>query len=240
MADSSPLLEVEGLQVAYGDLQVLWGVSLAIEEGEIATLIGSNGAGKTTLLRALSGLLRILAGNVRFAGRPLDGLPPNLIAALGVAHVPEGRGIFPNMTVAENLALGAYNPVARAGERRSFEWVLSLFPVLEERLRQDAGTMSGGEQQMLAVGRALMSQPRLIMLDEPSQGLQPNLVDALFETIAKVARQGVAILLVEQNVRETLAIADRFYVLETGRIVHHGKGGDALSDARLREAYLGL
>src|ERR1700733_8953723 len=162
------------------------------------------------------------------------------IAALGIAHVPEGRGIFPNMTVAENLSLGAYNPAVRAQERQNFEWVVSLFPVLRERLKQDAGTMSGGEQQMLSVGRALMAQPRLILLDEPSQGLQPNLVDQLFETIAKVARQGVAVLLVEQNVRETLEIADQFYVLQTGRIVHSGKSGDALSDASLREAYLGL
>jgi branched-chain amino acid transport system ATP-binding protein len=240
MPDKRCLLEVENLQVGYGDLQVLWGVSLTVAAGEIVTLIGSNGAGKTTLLRTVSGLLLKLSGTICFAGQRLDNLPPHRIAALGIAHVPEGRGIFPNMTVAENLSLGAYNPAVRAQERQNFEWVVSLFPVLRERLKQDAGTMSGGEQQMLSVGRALMAQPRLILLDEPSQGLQPNLVDQLFETIAKVARQGVAVLLVEQNVRETLEIADQFYVLETGRIVHRGKGGEALSDASLREAYLGL
>jgi branched-chain amino acid transport system ATP-binding protein len=240
MPDKLHLLEVENLQVAYGDLQVLWEVSLTVAAGEIATLIGSNGAGKTTVLRTLSGLLRKLSGTVRFAGQPLDDLAPHRIAALGIAHVPEGRGIFPNMTVAENLSLGAYNPAVRAHERQNFEWVVSLFPVLCQRLKQAAGTMSGGEQQMLAVGRALMAEPRLILLDEPSQGLQPNLVDQLFETIVKVARQGVGVLLVEQNVRETLEIADRFYVLETGRIVHRGTGGDALSDVSLREAYLGL
>jgi branched-chain amino acid transport system ATP-binding protein len=234
------LLEVEDLQVAYGDLQVLWGVSLTVAVGEIATLIGSNGAGKTTLLRALSGIVRKLSGTVRFAGQLINELPPHRIASLGIAHVPEGRGIFPNMTVAENLSLGAYNPAVRAQQKRNFEWVVSLFPLLRQRLKQDAGTMSGGEQQMLAVGRALMAEPQLILLDEPSQGLQPNLVDQLFETIAKVARQGVAVLLVEQNVAETLELADRFYVLETGRIVHRGKGGDALSDANLRAAYLGL
>jgi branched-chain amino acid transport system ATP-binding protein len=231
---------VTGLDVAYGDLQILWGVALEVAPRSVTTLIGSNGAGKTTLLKTISGLLRPRAGSIRLDGTPIEGRDPHHIAARGIAHVPEGRRIFPMMTVAENLALGAYNPAVRAREAENLDWVLTLFPILRERLRQLAGTMSGGEQQMLAIGRALMMAPRLVLMDEPSQGLQPSLVTLLFETIRKITGRGLTVLLVEQNVQESLEIADRFYILETGRVVRSGESREMLTDAHLREAYLGL
>jgi branched-chain amino acid transport system ATP-binding protein len=231
---------VTGLDVAYGDLQILWGVALEVAPRSVTTLIGSNGAGKTTLLKTISGLLRPRAGSIRLDGTPIEGRDPHHIAARGIAHVPEGRRIFPMMTVAENLALGAYNPAVRAREAENLDWVLTLFPILRERLRQLAGTMSGGEQQMLAIGRALMMAPRLVLMDEPSQGLQPSLVTLLFETIRKITGRGLTVLLVEQNVQESLEIADRFYILETGLVVRSGESREMLTDAHLREAYLGL
>ena len=234
------ILQVEDLDVFYGDLQVLWRASLAVERGSITTLIGANGAGKTTLLRGISGLLHPRTGAIRFEGRPITGLPPEAIAALGIAHVPEGRHIFPNMTVSENLSLGSHRRGVRANAAQNREWVFSLFPVLRDRLRQGAGTMSGGEQQMLAIGRALMMEPSFILMDEPSQGLQPSLVTRLFETITLIARRGLTVLLVEQNVQESLEIADCFYIMEAGRIVRRGRSGEMLADADLRSAYLGL
>ncbi len=240
MADPAPLLAISGLQVFYGDLQILWDVSLEVPEGTITTLIGSNGAGKTTTLKAISGLLAPRAGNIRFAGQPIHGLEPHRVASLGVAHVPEGRHVFPKMTVAENLALGAYAPDARARQAENLEWVLSLFPALRSRLKQAAGTMSGGEQQMVAIGRALMMQPRLVVMDEPSQGLQPSLVTLLFDTIVRIKERGLTVLLVEQNVQETLEVADLFYIMESGRIERSGASREMLTDERLREAYLGL
>jgi branched-chain amino acid transport system ATP-binding protein len=234
------LLAVSGLDVYYGDLHILWDVTLEVAPRSITTLIGSNGAGKTTLLKTISGLLRPRVGTIRLDGEPIEGREPHRIAALGVAHVPEGRRIFPMMTVAENLALGAYHPAVRARERQNLEWVLALFPVLRQRLDQLAGTMSGGEQQMLAIGRALMMEPKLVLMDEPSQGLQPTLVTLLFETIRKITERGLTVLLVEQNVQESLEIADRFYILETGRVVRTGESREMLTDAHLREAYLGL
>ncbi len=240
MAERAPLLAVEQLQVSYGDLQILWNVSLEVAPGTITTLIGSNGAGKTTLLKTISGLLKPRSGRIAFLGEPIAGKEPHSIAALGIAHVPEGRRIFPNMTVAENLALGAYASRVRPREAANLDWVLSLFPALGGRLGQLAGTMSGGEQQMLAIGRALMMEPRLILMDEPSQGLQPSLVTLLFETITRISERGLTVLLVEQNVQESLEIADGFYILETGRIVRHGASREMLTDEHLREAYLGL
>jgi branched-chain amino acid transport system ATP-binding protein len=234
------LLAVSGLDVYYGDLHILWDVSLEVAPGSVTTLIGSNGAGKTTLLKTISGLLRPRVGAIRLDGEPIEGREPHRIAARGVAHVPEGRRIFPMMTVAENLALGAYHPAVRAREPQNLDWVLTLFPVLRQRLDQLAGTMSGGEQQMLAIGRALMMEPKLVLMDEPSQGLQPTLVTLLFETIRKITERGLTVLLVEQNVQESLEIADRFYILETGRVVRTGESREMLTDAHLREAYLGL
>ena len=234
------ILEIRDLDVFYGDLQILWQSSLVVPRGSITTLIGANGAGKTTLLRSISGLVQPRAGCISFEGRPLTGMEPEAIAALGIAHVPEGRHIFPNMTVAENLALGAHRRRVRASAGRNREWVFSLFPILRDRLHQMAGTMSGGEQQMLAIGRALMMEPALVLMDEPSQGLQPSLVTRLFETITLIAKRGLTVLLVEQNVQESLEVADWFYIMETGRIVRRGRSGEMLADADLRAAYLGL
>jgi branched-chain amino acid transport system ATP-binding protein len=237
---TAPLLAVERLSVFYGDLQILWETSLDVMPGTITTLIGANGAGKTTMLRAISGLLRPRGGDVRFEGRSIAGLPAHAVAAAGIAHVPEGRHVFPKMTVAENLALGAYGATGRAREAENLESVLALFPVLRTRYRQMAGTMSGGEQQMLAIARALMMEPKLVLMDEPSQGLQPSLVTLLFDTIRRIKARGLTVLLIEQNVQETLEIADRFYILESGRIERAGESRDMLGDQRLREAYLGL
>ncbi len=234
------LLSVDGLAAGYGDLQVLWDVSLRVEEGSLTTLIGGNGGGKTTTLRSISGLLPARRGAIHFAGRDLAGVSPNRIAGAGIAHVPEGRRVFPLMTVAENLELGAYAARARTERAATLREVFALFPPLAERRRQIAGSLSGGEQQMLAIGRALMARPRLLMLDEPSIGLMPRLVDDLFETLAEINRRGLTVLLVEQNVREAMALATHFYVLENGRIVRAGTGGEFVEDEQLREAYLGV
>ena len=232
------LLEVRDLRVAYGAIEAIKGISLDVEEGQVVTLIGTNGAGKTTTLRTLSGLLKPLAGEVTFDGKRLDSMKAHDIVKQGVAHSPEGRRIFPLMTVEENLELGAYSRKgATTGE--DVASVFTRFPRLEERRAQKAGTLSGGEQQMLAIGRALMSRPRMLMLDEPSMGLSPIMIQLIFQTIAELKAAGTTILLVEQNASAALALADVGYVLETGRVVLSGPGKDLLKDDKVRKAYLG-
>jgi len=233
------LLEVEGLDVYYGAVHALKGVSLHAEPGEIVTLIGANGAGKTTLLRTISGLIRARAGTVRFDGRDLTRVPPHEIVGLGISQSPEGRMVFANLSVEDNLELGAYRRRDRAGILAVRERVYSLFPRLMERRRQNAGTLSGGEQQMLAIGRALMSRPRLLLLDEPSLGLAPLLVREIFKTIVEINRAGVTVLLVEQNAHMALTIAGRGYVLETGRVRLTDKAASLLQNDEVKRAYLG-
>jgi branched-chain amino acid transport system ATP-binding protein len=231
------LLEIDGLAVRYGAVQALRNVSLRVGEGEIVTLLGANGAGKTTTLRTISGLLHPVAGSVRFDGEPIDGLPAHRIVGLGIGHVPEGRRVFPRMSVQENLQMGAYRDRSHAKE--DTERVLGLFPVLGERRRQDAGTLSGGEQQMLAIGRALMGRPRLLLLDEPSMGLAPLIVARIFDIIRQINSGGTTILLVEQNAAQALRLASRGYVLATGEVVLEGGAGELLANPRVRSAYLG-
>ncbi len=234
------LLTVESLRAGYGRIQVLWDVGFHVNRGEIACLVGANGAGKTTLLRAVTGVVRP-AGAVQFDGRSIAGLSTASVARLGIAHVPEGRHLFPAMTVLEHLELGAaFVPGAWARLKETMESVFALFPRLRERQRQLAGTMSGGEQQMLAVGRALMARPKMLLVDEPSLGLAPVLVQALFGALREINRAGMTVLLVEQNVRQTLQMAHRGYVLENGRITLAGTGTDLLSNEHVRVAYLGL
>ena len=232
------LLEVRDLHVAYGAVQAIKGISLDVEEGQVVTLIGANGAGKTTTLRALSGLLKATSGEMRFDGKPLNGVPAHKIVARGIAQSPEGRKIFPLMTVQENLELGGFS---RRGESlvKDIDGVFERFPRLLERRAQKAGTLSGGEQQMLAIGRALMSRPRLLMLDEPSMGLAPIMIQLVFSTIAELKEAGSTILLVEQNASAALGLADRGYVLETGRVVLSGTGRELRDDVNVRKAYLG-
>ncbi|MBI4271027.1 MAG: ABC transporter ATP-binding protein [Candidatus Rokubacteria bacterium] len=234
------MLEVRDLSVAYGDVRVVHGVGLRVGEGEIVSLVGANGAGKTTTLRAISGLMPALGGDILFEGRSLAGLGPSHIVELGVAHVPEGRQLFTNMTVAENLEMGAYLPRARAALDTSVHWVTALFPRLGERRQQVAGTLSGGEQQMLAIGRALMSRPRLLILDEPSLGLAPLMVKAIFEAVQRINAEGTTVLLVEQNLAQSLRLSHRGYVLETGRIVLEGTAEALLDNPHTRRAFLGL
>ena len=234
------MLIVENLQVFYGDVQALWGISFSVTGGEIVTLLGGNGAGKTTALRTISGILRPAGGYVRFQEEEITRLAPHAIVARGVGHIPEGRKLWPGMTVLENLELGAYSTAARPRSPESLGWVFTLFPRLEERKRQRAGTLSGGEQQMLAIARALMARPKLLMLDEPSLGLAPLLVADLFRVVREINAQGVTVLLVEQNVHQALQIAHRAYVLETGRIIREGTARDLLADPSIKEAYLGL
>ncbi|WP_376792949.1 ABC transporter ATP-binding protein [Thermoflexus sp.] len=235
-------LKVEALRAAYGPVQVLHGVSLQVGAGEIATVIGANGAGKTTLLRAISGLLRPTAGRIWFDGQEITGWPPERIVALGLVQIPERRQLFASMSVEDNLYLGAYLRLRR-GERRAVEEdlkrVYELFPRLRERRRQIAGTLSGGEQQMLAIGRGLMARPRMLLLDEPSLGLAPLLVQELFRVIRSLREQGLTMLLVEQNARQALRAADRAYVMEAGRIVREGPAVELLEDPTLQAAYLG-
>ena len=234
------MLEVSAISVAYGDVRVLHRVSLRVEAGEIVSLLGANGAGKTTTLRAISGLIPVQEGGVTFEGRPLTGLSPSRIVERGIAHVPEGRQLFTNMTVEENLEMGAYLPQAKAARTETLTRVLELFPRLGERQRQVAGTLSGGEQQMVAIGRALMSRPRLLVLDEPSLGLAPIVVKSIFETVKRINADGTTVLLVEQNLAESLRLSDRGYVLETGKIAMEGRGIDLLADPHTRKAFLGL
>ncbi len=234
------LLALRGVDVAYGDLPALTGVDLVIEPGEILSVVGANGAGKTTMLRAISGLLRPRAGEIVLDGARLDRLPSHAVVERGVVQVPEGRKIFPGLTVLENLELGSYPRAARAHRRESLERVLGLFPILAERRHQPAGTMSGGQQQMLAIGRALMARPRLLMLDEPSLGLAPRIVQEIFRIIGEINRAGTTVLLVEQNTRQALALAGRGYVLENGRVVLAGPGRALLDNAHVQRAYLGM
>ncbi|HEY8531012.1 MAG TPA: ABC transporter ATP-binding protein [Limnochorda sp.] len=233
------MLEVRDLHVYYGPIHALKGISLSVNEGEIVTLIGANGAGKTTLLRAISGLAPARRGNITFQGRSLLRQLPEDIVRLGISHVPEGRRIFANLTVRENLELGAFLRRDRAEQARDLERVFDLFPRLKERLHQVAGTLSGGEQQMLAIGRALMARPRLLLLDEPSLGLAPLLVRTIFDVIREINSQGTTILLVEQNAHMALSIAHRAYVLETGRIVLAGPADELRQSEAIRAAYLG-
>ncbi len=234
------LLEVEKIGAAYGEVRALWDVSFFVRDGEIVTLLGANGAGKTTTMRVISGLLRPIAGEVRLAGQAIHRLPAPRIVQSGIVQIPEGRRLWPRMTVLENLELGAYSPASRPRRDESMAWVFSLFPRLAERRTQLAGTLSGGEQQMLAIGRGLMSRPRLLMLDEPSLGLAPILVREVFSIIRKINAEGVTVLLVEQNVRQALEIATRGYVLETGRITRSGSASDLLEDPEIKRAYLGM
>jgi len=236
----SALLEVRDLMLAYGDVQVLFGVSLEVNEGEIVTLLGSNGAGKTTTLRAVSGLRPPRAGDVRFRGETLLATPASRRAELGIALVPEGRELWPQLTVRENLELGAYTRSARGRAAQNLEKVFSMFPRLRERHAQFAGSLSGGEQQMCAIGRALMSEPRLLMMDEPSLGLAPILVDQIFDIVRTLHGQGITILLVEQNLQKALEVAQRGYVIETGRVKLSGSSAQLLADPAIRSAYLGL
>jgi branched-chain amino acid transport system ATP-binding protein len=234
------MLEVKGINVYYGPLQVLFDVSLSVKEKEIATVIGPNGAGKTTLLKTISGLLHPKSGSIRFLGEEISSLPAEVVVRRGVAHVPEGRGLFPYMTVLENLQLGAYTKEARSKMKETLEEVFELFPRLKERKDQLAYTLSGGEQQMLAIGRALMSRPKLLMLDEPSQGLAPKLVKSVMQTLEELNARGITILLVEQNVHHALNLADRGFVLENGRVVLEGAAQELLNNSHVKSAYLGI
>lgn len=233
------MLEVNNIDVYYGDLQALWDVSLTVQEGEVVALIGPNCAGKSTTLKTISGLLRPRTGGVSFNGVRLDNEPAHRIVRSGVSLVPEGKRLFPGMSVLENLELGAFIPENRKARGESLTLVYKLFPVLEQRKSQRAGTLSGGEQQMLAIGRGLMSKPKLLLLDEPSLGLAPILAKSIFEVTSQINKSGVSILLVEQNVRIALELANRAYIIESGRIVGHGDAKDLLDDKRVREAYLG-
>ena len=233
------MLKIEDINVYYGNIQALKGVSMEINEGEIVTLIGANGAGKSTLLKTISGLLKPKQGKVLFEGDSIGGKAAQAIVKLGISHVPEGRRVFANMTVAENLELGAYLRKDKDGIHKDVEKVYELFPRLLERIKQQAGTLSGGEQQMLAMGRALMAKPRLLLLDEPSMGLAPLLVKQIFNIIQEISESGTTILLVEQNANLALSIADRAYVVETGRIVLSGNAEELTSSEEIKMAYLG-
>ncbi len=234
------MLKATGVNVFYGDVQVLWDVSFEVGEGEIVALIGANGAGKSTTLKTVSGLLRPASGSLEFQGTRLDRIKPHHIIDRGIAHVPEARRLFPQMTVEENLELGALRGEAKKKRKQTIERVFTRFPRLKERRRQLAGTLSGGEQQMAAVGRGLMSLPKMLLFDEPTLGLSPLLVQEIFEVVREVKNDGVTVLIVEQNVRQTLAVSDRAYVLETGSIVRQGTGRELLDDEDVRKAYLGV
>ncbi len=233
------MLEVEGISVFYGNIAAVKDLSLNVQQGEIVTLIGSNGAGKSTTLRTVSGLLKPRAGQMRFFGKPITGVAAHEIVAMGIAQSPEGRRIFPRMTVAENLDLGAFLRKDKAGIAEDQERMLELFPRLRERIGQKAGTLSGGEQQMLAVARALMARPKLLLLDEPSMGLAPVLVDVIFATIRRIRESGTTVLVVEQNARAALSVADRAYVLESGMIKLQGSARELRNDPEIAKAYLG-
>jgi branched-chain amino acid transport system ATP-binding protein len=231
------LLQVDEIEVRYGSIRALKGISFEVGEGEIVALLGANGAGKTTTQKTISGMLRPTLGSIVYDGQRIDGIAAHDLIRLGICHVPEGRHVFPRMTVAENLEMGAFR--FKSVDRADLEHVLELFPRLRERYKQQAGTLSGGEQQMLAIGRALMGKPRLLLLDEPSMGLAPLVVAQIFEIVRQVNSDGVTVLLVEQNAAQALALANRGYVMETGEIVLTGTGGELLADDRVRAAYLG-
>jgi branched-chain amino acid transport system ATP-binding protein len=234
------VLELANVSASYGAVPALTDVSINVREGEAVGLLGANGAGKSTTLRTISGLLRSTSGAITFAGRNIASLPPYKVTELGIAHVPEGRQVFPELTVQENLEIGAYVPAAKAERKRSLDLVLGIFPVLAARRKQLAGTMSGGEQQMLAVGRGLMLKPRLLMLDEPSLGLAPVVTDITFQKIQEIHGMGTAILLVEQNVSRALTLVQRAYVLESGKVIIHGTSAELANNKQVQAAYLGI
>jgi branched-chain amino acid transport system ATP-binding protein len=234
------MLRVSGIDVFYGDLQVLWDVSFEVREKEILVLVGANGAGKSTTLKTISGLLKPRKGTIEFNGVRLDQLPPDQVIGQGVVHVPEARRLFREMSVEENLIMGSLSPEAKKKRYETMDWVYQLFPRMKERRKQAAGTMSGGEQQMCAIGRGLMALPKVLMFDEPSLGLSPILVQEVFQIAKRINREGVTVMLVEQNVRQTLAMCDRAYVLENGRVVLQGTGKELSDDPHVKEAYLGI
>ena len=234
------MLTLSAVSASYGAVPAIGDISIDVGEGEAVGLLGANGAGKSTTLRAISGPMRLTAGTITFLGTNIAALPPYKVAELGIAHVPEGRQVFPEMTVQENLEIGAYVPRAKVGRGRTLDLVFGIFPVLAERRRQLAGTMSGGEQQMLAVGRGLMLKPRLLMLDEPSLGLAPVMTDITFQKIQEIHAMGTAILLVEQNVARALTLVQRAYVLESGKIIMHGSSADLANNKQVQAAYLGI
>jgi branched-chain amino acid transport system ATP-binding protein len=236
-AHGADLLQVDQIEVRYGTIAALKGISFSVREGEIVALLGANGAGKTTTQKTVSGMLRPAKGSITFGGKRIDGIPAHELIRLGICHVPEGRHVFPRMTVAENLEMGAFR--FKSTDQADLDRVFELFPRLKERIKQQAGTLSGGEQQMLAIGRALMGKPRLLLLDEPSMGLAPLIVAQIFEIIREINTSGVTVLVVEQNAAQALSLANRGYVLETGEIVLEGTGKDLLADDRIRAAYLG-
>ena len=233
------MLEIQELDVFYGDVQVIWNVSLHVDEGSIVALVGANGAGKSTLLKTISGITPLEKGKILLSGKSIAKLPPQEIVNMGISHVPEGRRLFPNLTVLENLKLGAFTPRARGEIHQSLDRAYDMFPILRNRRNQKAGSLSGGEQQMLAIARAMMSRPRVLMLDEPSLGLSPILVRTMFELILTLNRQKVTIFLVEQNIHQALKIADRAYVLKNGKIAMTGKGNELLSSPEVQKAYIG-
>lgn len=233
------MLELKEVHTYYGNIHALKGVSMTVAEGEIVTMIGSNGAGKSTTLRTIQGILRPKKGTILLEGEALEKLPPHKIVERGISQSPEGRLIFPRMSVQENLEMGAYSRKDKAGIEQDFEWVFKLFPRLKERVNQKGGTLSGGEQQMLAIGRAMMAHPRIMLLDEPSMGLSPILVEQIFETIVELNKQGATILLVEQNARMALSIAHRGYVLQTGEIILHDTSAKLKEDPMVQKSYLG-
>jgi len=234
------MLKLQGVSASYSSVPAISDISIEIGEGEAVGLLGANGAGKSTTLRVISGLVKPLSGSIIFAGTNLASLPPHRIPELGIAHVPEGRQVFPEMTVQENLEIGAYVPKAKAERAQTLELVYSIFPRLADRKKQLAGTMSGGEQQMLAVGRGLMLKPRLLMLDEPSLGLAPVMTDVTFEKIGEIHKMGTAILLVEQNVSRALSLVQRAYVLESGKVIMHGSSAELAGNKQVQAAYLGI
>ncbi len=234
------MLELRDLSAGYGSFQALFGVSLSVKEGEAVAVIGPNGAGKTTLLRAISRLIDPRAGELSMDGRQYNDVPPHAVVALGIAQVPEGRRLFPRLTVEDNLKMGAFTPSARKAYRERLEFVYSLFPKMRERRAQLAGTLSGGEQQMCAIGRALMGRPKLLLLDEPSAGLAPVVVQSIFELMKRIRAEGYTVLIVEQNIQQVLKVVDRGYLLETGRIRASGSSVELLASDEIRKAYLGL
>jgi branched-chain amino acid transport system ATP-binding protein len=235
----TPMLEIEGLHVKYGGIHALKGISVNVEEMRIVTLLGANGAGKTTTIKAVSGMVPITAGDVRFLGRSIKNMPAHAIQKLGLVHIPEGRKIFANLTLRENLIMGAYNNSDKSDVARTMDRIFATFPILEMRSDQLGGTLSGGEQQMLAIGRAMMSRPKLLMMDEPSLGLAPMVVAEVFRVIEEIRKEGVTIFLIEQNANVALKITDHAFLLETGNIVMEGSGEEFLNNPRVKQAYLG-
>ncbi|MDG6995381.1 MAG: ABC transporter ATP-binding protein [Nitrososphaerota archaeon] len=236
----APPLEVDSINVSYGDVRVLWDVSFKVEQGQIVSLVGSNGAGKTTILKTIAGILKPTSGKIRFGSKVLSGLSTEKIVNEGIVYVPEGRGIFPEMSVVENLDMGSYATHARKHREATAEKVFNMFPKLKERKTQAAGTLSGGEAQMLAIGRGMMGLPKVLMLDEPSAGVAPIVVDKIFSTIEKLREEGITILIVEQDAGRALRLCDAAYVLETGRVKLNGRGEELLTNSYVRQAYLGM